>query len=251
MQLKLLMAFALCNLTYAQPAKIDFNGTKKEINKLCFDNGHVREINDSLALTAVPVLKKVNLDLGHKESFKTNEFIQSKYRYYNRDTKKFEIAQIKKCDLSVMSSAEPIEEIEKAATTGEAIVYGNLKNHGINDIFNENWKKFKSFENYLKRNGEEARISLEENLSEKIEEVDLKSYAEWDDFSKKYIGGEQTGGGTGKIRISLKYTTQELLRAKKNKNSLGRLLKIDTTYENVVLKKEALPRSKMFIKKRK
>lgn len=251
MQIKLLMALAVYHLTFAQPAKINFNGSKIEINKVCYDNGFVRESNDSLALSAVPVLKKVKLDLGHKESFEKNLFIQSKHRFYNRDTKKYEIAKINKCNISIMSNAEPIVVINKKASAGEAILYGNLKNHGINDIFNEKWRKFNNFETYLRRNGEKARFSLEENLTDKIEDVDLSSFEEWNDFSKKYIGGEQTGGGTGKVRVTLKFSTKELLRARREKSSLNRLFNINTTYENVILKKEALPRSKMFVKKRK
>ncbi|OUR95503.1 hypothetical protein A9Q84_16860 [Halobacteriovorax marinus] len=249
MHLKLLSIFILCSLVHAQPAKIQFNGKKVEVNKLCFDSGYVREIVDSNAHSAVAVVKRIQLNLGHQEVFDRNIVLQSSHRFYNRDSKKFEIAHIAECENKIVFNSTAIVAIEKNATTAEAIVYGNLKNHGINDIFNEKWKIYNNFETYLKRHGEKTRFSLEENFSEKISDVDFSSFSDWNDFSKKYMGGEQSGGGSGRVAVSLKYSSKALLRARKKKMHLDRIFNIDTTYENIILNKSILPRSKMFIKK--
>lgn len=250
MYFKLISSLLLCSLTQAQPAKILFNGVKTEIKELCFDRGHIRKIDDLSLESAMPVVKKVRLNLGHGEVFERNQFIQSKYRFYNYDTKKFDVAQIKQCGSSLVKDSKPVNEVDVTATAGEAIVYGNLKNHGINDIFNENWKKYDDFKNYIKRHGEITKVTLSENFSEKIGDIDLTSFSEWNDFSKKYVGGEQSGGGSGRVGFTLRYSSKELLRAKKKKGYLDRLLKLDTTYESVILNNETLPRIKMFVKKR-
>ncbi len=249
MKLQLSIAIIFSTLVFAEVPTIDLNGNPIEIEKLCFDSGYIREINDLQALNISPVIKRVNLNLGHGEVFKKNEIIQSQQRFYNRDNQQYEIAQLKECDISVVSDYSGLEEVERRASTAEAIVYGNLKNYGIDDIFRENWKLYESFEGYLKRGGDKARISLEKNLSFEIQNIDISSYSDWNNFSKKYIGGEQSGGGgSGKIRVSFNMNSGLLVRSRKEKQFLEKVLNLNTTYENVILSKEKLPRAQMFIK---
>lgn len=228
--------------------KMELNGLSISVENICFDNGYIREKNDLTAQNIKSVVKKINLDLGHGEYFQKNEVIQSQIRFYNKDSQNFEIAQINECDTPVLGTI-PNEIVEdREASIAEAIIYGNLKNHGINDTFYENWSLYKNVEGYLKSEGVKSHITLEKNFSEVIQDIDTSSYTEWNDFSKKYIGGEQSGGGSGKIRISLNMGSDFLKSARKNKDFLNKFLKVDTTYESVVLSKDKLPKSQMFIK---
>ncbi|EQC45409.1 hypothetical protein [Bacteriovorax sp. Seq25_V] len=251
MKLQVIIVLIFSLSIFAVSPKIDLNGASVAIENVCFDNGFIRERSDLAAQNVSPVIKKINLDLGYGEYFQKNEVIQSQIRFYNRDSQKYEIAQIDECKNSILSKI-PNEIVEdREASIAEAIIYGNLKNHGINDTFYENWSLYKDFAGYLNSNGKKSHITLEKNLSEKIESIDPSSYSEWNDFSKKYVGGEQSGGGSGKIRVSLSLDSDFLKRAKKNKDFLNRFLKLDTTYESVILSKDKLPKSQMFIKEKK
>lgn len=247
MYFKMPLLLSLTFLVSAQPAKIIFNGEMTEVQKLCFDSGVVRLKEDTKLLNSLPVVTKINLNLGNGEFYSKNKFIQSQIRFYNRDTTKFEIAKINECEIQINSALEPIKEIDQYASTPEAILYGNLKNYGINDTFNEHWGLYQDLNSYLSRSGESTRISLENNFSEKIENLNLTSFHDWNSLSEDYIGGEQSGGGSGKIRVSLKLSSESLLRNYRDKKYLERVLNLNTKYEKIILNKEKLPRSEMFV----
>lgn len=231
----------------AQTAEITIQKNKYKLSQLCFDNGFIRhriipEIRKSVVET-----QKINLENG--ESFYRNDFISHQIRFYNRDSSKFEISEISQCeDEKILNfiSSPTVQEVEP--TAAEAVVYGNLLNNDINDIFLLDWKKYGTFENYLRYQGEDDRLSMSKDFSLKSQSIDWSNYDHWKEFSTIYRGGDRSGGGSDDITVRFNLDHESLKRMSKEKTGVNKLLGIRSIYDRVVKEGIKLPKSLMWIK---
>lgn len=248
--LKSFLVFSiLLTSTYAgYLPEIEINGDSISVDRLCFDNGFVREKELSHPERTRSVLKKTVLEFADGSEFVKNDFIKSEFEYYNPKNKKFEKISINECASSLVDSRFSIKETRREASSNESVFYGNLKNYKVNDIALEEWKKWKSYDRYLRYSGEKDRVTLVNNFSELAEQTQLNHYASWRDLSGKVIGGEQSGGGgAGKVRINMNMTAKDVNRQKISPSGLERLFGLSPLLEKVIYDNKKISRARIYV----
>ncbi len=227
--------------------KVTIGFGEYNISTVCFDSGIIRLKNNFLINR--PVVETIKFKLENGETFYKTDFTSQKIRFYNRETKNYENHFIAECSDQLVSEfiSKPIvKEVEPS--TAQAVIYGNLLNNNINDIFQVEWKRYGSMDNYIRYHGEEDRLYMSKDFSVKSSDVDWSRYDHWRDFSTIYRGGDRSGGGSDDITISFKFDYESLGRLSKKNNKINEWFGFTNTYERVIFERKSLPKSLMFIK---
>lgn len=227
--------------------KINIGENQFEMTSLCFENGFIRLINNPFI--SKPVVERKRIDLENGEFFIENAFTSQQVNFYNRETKKYEIHEFAQCEKNLIHqfASTPIVK-SYTPSAAEAVIYGNLVNHGINDVFQLDWKRYGSLGNYIRYHGEDDRLSMNRDFTVKSASVDWSNFEHWKDFSTIYRGGDRSGGGSDDIAVRFNIDYNKLLRIYKEKRGLSKLFDFETIYEKVIINKKRLPKALMYIK---
>lgn len=230
---------------------IKIHGDKLAYDQVCFDQGYIRAKN-SFGANKIPAISKSVLKLSESKVVTTYSVIPAVDTYYDQESRTFKKYKIERCSQNLILDNFVVPEKREVLPAGKAIYYGNLVNNGIDHIVNENWKKYSNINEYIKRQGQNARVELKYGFEDAFERTDWNQYQSWRDISER-VGGEQSGGGGSApikdARLSVRISAADFVRARKEVSSLERFFKVDNTYTKVLDEGERLPRAKMWVKK--
>lgn len=227
--------------------KINIGESQFEMTSLCFENGFIRLINNPFI--SKPVVERKRIDLENGEFFIENAFTSQQVNFYNRETKKYEIHEFAQCEKNLIHqfASTPIVK-SYIPSAAEAVIYGNLVNHGINDVFQLDWRRYGSLRNYIRYFGEDDFLTMNKDFSDKSASVDWSNFSHWKDFSSTFRGGDRSGGGSDDITVRFRIDSSSLLRMSKEEKGLNKFLGTQSTYDRVIKVKKRLPKALMYIK---
>ncbi|PIK15987.1 hypothetical protein [Halobacteriovorax sp. JY17] len=227
---------------------IDLPFGEKLVSELCFDSGYIREKNFTNQKNIKPILQKTILKFVDGSEYIKNDFLANEYPYYNPRTQRFEKETLGECTEQLVEKGFEVEHITREASIPESIFYGNLKNYGVNDTAMETWKKWGSFNRYIKYAAENDRVKLVPDFSSLSEQSQLNNFIAWRDLSGKVLGGEQSGGGgAGRVRVNMNMTASEVTRINQSPNYLERLFGTTTFFDSVIYDNKKVPRGRIFV----
>ncbi|WP_044557485.1 hypothetical protein [Halobacteriovorax marinus] len=227
---------------------IELPNGQVSVDKLCFDNGYIREKNSRDLSNIVPVHAKTILKFENGTEFVKNDFIPRIHNFYNRHSQKFENYEISKCQINLLLSLSPESEVIKEANSVETIFYGNLKNYGVNDTALENWKKWENMSRFLRYNAEKDRVSLVSDFSKISRDYEISDFNSWSDLSGKVIGGEQSGGGgAGRVRINMNMSASDISRFRPEQGVLERILGMESFISKILYENKKVSKSRIYV----
>ncbi len=231
--------------------KINLKNNYYRVSELCYEQGFVRPKDEVLGESEyLPTVRLEEIDLGNQRVFKRYLLIAPNYNYYNPISQKYEDYQIKECDNFILGAQNKEFIYHRTASPAEAVFYANLINHKIDNSLLEKWPYYQSSLNdYIDSNLESAKVELTTLPAEKELPLQLDNYNTWKSEYDKLIGGEQSGGGSGRVKINLRMSPEDFKRVRAQGSGLENALGLRSIYQKVVNDEVKLPKSKAFISK--
>lgn len=239
--------FYLTSYTFAKEFEISIQNVKYPVSQICFDNGFIRPIQTPA--TSESVIQLEVLKLPRDRRTYRYRFIPSQGIHYNRDKKRYENYSIDPCSQNLITRDLALDPKVMEPSTAEEIFYGNLLNNNINHIVQEDWKKYKGLNDYIRYHGEKEQIKLAYDFEFSYRRSDFSRYEDWKTNSLS-LGGEQSGGGSlSKASLRLNISSEDFKRFNKKRSFLEDFFDVQNTYYRVLEKEEPLPFALMFVTK--
>lgn len=241
----------LSGITWASDftPKIEIKGEFYRASELCFEQGYVRsKYSDTFkrAFTAERLI------LENGKIFTRYELIPAKFHYYNPILKTYVDYEIEECQSTTIQDkdAKSSQWNTRPANPAEALFYGNLLNHSIENSILEKWPSNKqNINQYEASELETARIEFQSVENPQIESNQWQKYEAWLDQTSQLIGGEQSGGGSGRVFVNLRMSASDLRRVRVESSKFENLLGLKSLYKRVIEDEEKLPFSKVSIRR--
>ncbi len=231
--------------------KIKMRLTSLRVSELCFEQGYVRARDERLAqIEHIPAISVEELLISDQRTFHRYRFIAPTGEYYNPLSKQVETYNIKECSEFILNPYNKETILQRKASPAEAVFYSNLLNHNISNSYFESWSNAKEgLTDYIESELEEAKIELISTRTEMDYPLEFGQYEVWKSQFERVIGGEQSGGGSGKVLINLKMSADDLKRIRKGNSKLEDIFGLKSIYQKVVNDEIKLPKSKIYVTK--